>query len=366
MGNSERRSRSGRRPPPEAELQTVLRELVGRFPVPGLDIRLSDARVKRRLSAAWHGHRQRYAYGYMPSSTPRAIEAAMNQAMKHARPPGIRPLVIAPYLSESRLEELAGQEVSGLDLCGNCVLVSDGFVTWRSGNANRFSESRPIKNIFRGNSSIFARCFVLRPGFESLTALREFARRRPGVADGAGAEAGLTLGTASKVVRALEEHFLVRREGKALHVLDAEELMGALLAEYRPQAGRRVAGNAANLPILFERDPCGRARFRSVITGLGSASHYGILSAPDMLSVYVADLDAAAAVVGLQETRVFPKLELIEERAEAVYFDARPAGGLVWASPVQTWLELARGGPREREAAEALARALRAGQVGDE
>lgn len=59
---------------------------------------------------------------------------------------------------------------------------------------------------------------------------------------------------------------------------------------------------------------------------------------------------------------LFPNLQLIEEKSDVVYFDARQEGVARWASPIQAWLELSLGGPREREAAQSLEMALLKGQ----
>jgi hypothetical protein len=48
----------------------------------------------------------------------------------------------------------------------------------------------------------------------------------------------------------------------------------------------------------------------------------------------------------------------VETTRNLVYFDLRADGNALWASPIQTWLELTHGGPREREAAEGLERRL--------
>ena len=45
-------------------------------------------------------------------------------------------------------------------------------------------------------------------------------------------------------------------------------------------------------------------------------------------------------------------IELIETEDETVYFDPRQRGDFVWASPVQTYLELMAGDKRDQETAE--------------
>ncbi len=53
---------------------------------------------------------------------------------------------------------------------------------------------------------------------------------------------------------------------------------------------------------------------------------------------------------GTQSDR-FPTISIIDTEEASVYFDSRPSDGRVWASPVQTYLELMAGDKRDRETA---------------
>jgi hypothetical protein len=55
--------------------------------------------------------------------TPRAIATAADQALRLSTPPQFYPLVLAPYLPSAQLATLESRAVSGIDLCGNGVLV---------------------------------------------------------------------------------------------------------------------------------------------------------------------------------------------------------------------------------------------------
>lgn len=352
-------------PPSEDAIASILPQSIH---VPGMQLCVLDRDPKKHiddgidgmLQVSWHGQEERYAYEYKTSSTPQAIVHAVMQIQRWAGSKNLQPLVIVPYLSETRLNELDAQGISGLDLCGNCVLTGSAFYIWRSGNPNKYTESRPIKNVFRGNSSIFCRCFVLQSSFPSLTALRDFARAR---AISWSDEGSLTLATASKVVRTLEQQLLVQRSDKNLRTLDRGRLLDALLKEYRLPTGRRIRGKAKHLDWLFDEKNPGKVPSRAVMTGQSAASYYGVLSTSDVMSVYVPDVQAVAAAIHLEETRVFPTVELIEDRSEVPYFDVRRAKNRLWASPVQTWLELASGDPRERTAADLLRRTLTDGTL---
>ena len=60
-------------------------------------------------------------------------------------------------------KRLEREGVSGLDLCGNGVVTVPGeWLVYRTGKPNLYPQSFPIKNVFRGASSLVARVFLLR------------------------------------------------------------------------------------------------------------------------------------------------------------------------------------------------------------
>jgi hypothetical protein len=89
-------------------------------------------------------------------------------------------------------------------------------------------------------------------------------------------------------------------------------------------------------------------------TGTASASYYGLISGLDRQQLYVESLSQASDLLMLKPTRLFPTVELIEEKSPVPYFNACNDGSQRWASPIQTWLELSAGDPREQIAAQQL------------
>jgi hypothetical protein len=74
-------------------------------------------------------------------------------------------MVFMPFLTVQQLQDLEREGYSGIDLCGNGVVVAPGtFVVHRSGGKNRFPSSALIKNIYRKNSSMVGRAFFLCAG----------------------------------------------------------------------------------------------------------------------------------------------------------------------------------------------------------
>jgi len=288
-------------------------------------------------------------------SAPRPLEEATAQAAHYAALSGLPPLVVVPFLGPESLARLECAGVSGIDLCGNAIILAPDFHIWRSGNSPQPGGSRPIREVFRGKSSLIARCLLLRPRFPSLLAVRAYALERM-------PSSRLSIGTVSKVVSVLEDELLVARGPDGLRVADGPALLRRLLDRYDPRPTASVEGRT-DLPAAEVWSRLGTHAQRSpsflyTATGLGSAARYGVLSASDSLQLHVSDLGAAQGLVELRETRLFPNVELIEDGTQVPYFDRRTDSGGVWASPVQTWLELMLTGPREREAAAELERRL--------
>mgnify|MGYP001767143789 CR=1 FL=1 len=88
-----------------------------------------------------------------------------------------------------------------------------------------------------------------------------------------------------------------------------------------------------------------------VATGLTSVSQYAAMQRGDVLSVYCPRLERLLERLGGSKEDRFPNLELLETDDATVYFDARPGGRFLWASPVQVYLELMTGDKRDRETA---------------
>ena len=170
---------------------------------------------------------------------------------------------------------------------------------------------------------------------------------------GFSSEAKLTKGTVSKVVQVLEEDKIVLKEGGSLRLLNARALLDSLRNNYVKPRDRRVSGKTSlSFPEIWKR--LQNSGIKCVTTGNGSAGYYRVLSGQERLSLYVNDFDRAIRLLEIEPGPIFPNVELIEEPGDVVYFDARKDDNTLWASPIQTWLELSLGGPLEKEAANGL------------
>ena len=316
-----------------------------------------------RVDISWNGSSYRFAAEIKARSNPRTLLNAVEQALRMASPPETLPLVIVPYLTEDQLQELEARGVSGLDLNGNgVVVVPERLLVFRTGKPNRYRESVPLRNIYRGKVSIAARVFLLRARYDAVNEIREEIETRGTT---------LAISTVSKVLSGLEDDLIVTRERGSIELVQPRKLLGALTGEYEPPRIRRtVTGKTPLSPARLTQtvaETVGRNALRVVVTGASSTPEYAVMAREERTSFYTTDarelLERVESPTGLEETPRFTNVEFLETADETVYFDARPLDAGIWASPIQTYLELMAGDKRDRETAEQVAESLLASEV---
>lgn len=347
------------------------REIVKRLEAQGLLLPPLRFEVTKRLppdskwdllmKATWKNQRVRFAVECKALSTPKAFEDAIRQVQTAARPEGYLPLIIMPYLRESQLLELEQLVISGVDLCGNgVVLVPKQLAVFRTGAENQFPSYAPIKNVYRRNSSMVARALLSSPYFQSVQELNQFVNARSLLVT-QWSETPMQLSTVSKALKQLEQDLIVDRS-EGVRLVQAEKLLDQLQQNYeRPRLRKRLAlkldesrgelvdllngeARSANLPIIA--------------TGLASLGRYAVMQRRDVLSIYCPQSAALTDRLRGKENERFPNVEILETDDQPVYFDAQGASGFPWASPVQTYLELMSGDKRDRETAQQVRKSI--------
>lgn len=349
-----------RKTPTTKEMLDLLRR--GKVELPPLSLRLIEAefptnglrRSDALVEAFWRGKRARFMVECKALSTPKAFQAGLNQLKAAPVPKSRLPMLFLPYLNESQLRELEREGISGIDLCGNGVVVVPGaFSVYRTGGKNRFLSSAPIKNVYRKNSSLVSRVFLLRAGFAAVQEIGAEINRLNLLVSRWGRNP-MSLSTVSKVLKTLEEDLIISRN-ETIRLVQPDKLLEALERNFSPPSIRekvrlKVAAEGAALQDML----AGLSRelgLPLVATGLSSVSQYAAMQRGDVLSVYCPRLEGLPERLGGSEEDRFPNLELLETDDETVYFDARPGGKFLWASPVQVYLELMTGDKRDRETA---------------
>lgn len=306
----------------------------------------ADARIK--LALPGEPEEFRFVVELKARATPQTIQLAMAQA-KSATKAGEWPMIQVPYLSPERLEELEREGVSGVDLCGNgVVLVPGRLCVMRSGAPNRYRDSRPLNNPYRGRSAMAARMLLQRPKWESLSELAA-AIQSAGVA--------LSLPQASKAVQAMEEDLIVSKSAGVIALNEPLRLLDRLGREWRKPLVR--AWQALRLPKgmdwagVLSTSPL----LKWALTGESSVTRYAMFSQGGPRRIAVSSLPLALTLLGGTPESVpnFADVELVETDEAGFFFGNETDGkGVRWASRLQTWLELQSGDARQQDAAKDL------------
>lgn len=296
-------------------------------------------------------------------STPQAVQQAIYRIGKLVSTKNdseVHPMIVVPFLSEERLKELEKEQVSGIDLCGNGIVIVPGrLLILRTGRENRYPESRPVSNPFQGKSALVGRTVFKEltvPGrteFGTLGELhREILKR--------GAE--ISLAQVSKAVAALAEERILGSRGRAIYLLGSGQLLDRLSAAWKPAVSRRIHlkipnGRATISLLANDRE------LKWAVTGESSVGRYTPFGQGGPMRIAVSRISTAIDLLGGQEERVpnFADVELLETDEPGFYF-ANEMGddGIRWADKLQTWIELANGDARQQDAAKDIRHQLSA------
>ena len=292
-----------------------------------------------------------FAVEVRSSNTPKVIYNMISEVRAYLRPTE-HPMLLVPYLSPRNLELLEGEEVSGIDLCGNGIVTIPGRVLiFRTGNKNLYPESRPVSNPFQGKTAMVARVFFSNPvvlsektKFETLGELHQM------VLDGG---TQISLSQVSKAVSALEEDRLIGSAGRSVYILDPDQIMERLATSWKPIVHRRIY-----LRLDERWEALARLNQSSslkwAITGESSVCHYTPFAQGGAIRLAVSNIVEAMRLLGGTEEDVpnFASLELLETDEPGYFFQNKIDAGLRWASLLQTWIELKGGDARQQEAAQ--------------
>jgi hypothetical protein len=349
--------------PTEKEMIEQLQK--GKVSLPPLSFRmlkggpkeLDNLRLDAMLEASWGKNIAKFAVECKSLSTPKAFRDGLNTLKTSSLPKGVWPMLLMPFLGEKQLQELEQEKISGIDLCGNgVVVVPDVFAVFRSGEKNRFSSSAPIKNIYRKNSSMVGRVFLLRASFKTVQDVCAAINRRNLLVDRWDRKA-MSLSTVSKALKTLEEDLIISRE-KAISLLQSDKLLEKLRENYTPPSiieriRLKIPGDMGNVRDVLRKESQ-ELGIPLIAAGKSSVGQYAVMQRGELLSVYCPRVDILLDRISGNQSDRFPNLELLKTEDETVYFDARQEGNFWWASPVQVYLELMAGDKRDQETAEQL------------
>lgn len=315
--------------------------------VRSLEMQPQNNQADARLELSWPGEPASFWFTLESKgkANPQAIQLAMMQARQAAKG-GDLPMIQVPFLPPERLDELEQEAVSGVDLCGNGIVIVPGHLcVIRSGAPNKYPDSRPLSNPYRGRSAMVARMLLERPRWSSLSELADALRQ---------AGADLSLPQVSKAVQAMEEDLILAKLTREITLQEPLRLLDTLGREWRKpkirarqalrlRSGRELAPALSSNPLL-----------KWAFTGESSAVRYAMSSQGGPRKIAVSSLPLALTLLDELPEPIpnFADVELLETEEAGLYFDNEIDGkGDRWASRLQAWLELQSGDARQQDVA---------------
>lgn len=313
-----------------------------------------DRKLDWILELTWRDERIRFVVEYTRLSTPKNLRAAINQLQSFQgtldlwdEPNELYPMLMAPYLGEDDLEELMSRDLSGIDFCGNGIVIVPGrWLIYRTGEPNQYPSSYPIKRIYQGKSSLVGRLLLVQREFDQISDVKREIEAR---------DASISLSTVSKVLQVLEEKLVISRENRRVSVLQPDLLLDELTRNFEwPEDLERVRGKLPDTPDQLP-DLARIARESGLKFAVSGSARYAQMPTSDWYPpIYVESLQRFTDEIDFEEGGRFSNAELRETASPLVYFDRREEQDVYWTSPVQTYLGLANGGKREKEIAQEM------------
>ncbi|MFZ2410065.1 MAG: hypothetical protein WAW23_00690, partial [Candidatus Methanoperedens sp.] len=169
----------------------------------------------------------------------------------------------------------------------------------------------------------------------------------------------MALPTVSKVLKALEDDMIVGRNGSTTTLLQAEKLLERLRENYTPPKAKNIINwqiplsPAGVLSLNQALSEAFKSDIPAVLTGasMSSVSFYAVMQVGGVNSIYCPDPEKWLVKLPGTQTDRFPTISIIQTDEASVYFDARREKNMVFASPIQTYLELMAGDKRDQETA---------------
>lgn len=276
-----------------------------------------------------------------------AVAAAWDRLRPQAEAQGAVPVLVIPWATASIAERARLEAINWVDLAGNASVVAPGLRVHIEGKKRtKAPRLAPAVDPFARRSANLVRLLFVEP---------ERAWRQKELVE----LSGLSQPRASKVLSALQEMSLVRREdGGSVHLLDPSALLDAWADIYSYRRQEILPAHMSGDGIELARSLQDKLRAADVthwFTGLPAAWAYDQFAAFRLVSVFVdGDPDVIARDLGLRTSTRGANIHLIASREQKLEVGQADPDGLRCVHPTQVYLDLLGLPERAREAAEHL------------
>lgn len=257
---------------------------------------------------------------------------------------------MAPYISEASAESIYENNLSYIDLSGNCYILSKRIVIHFQGNENKYIEKREKKNYLSKASS--AASAIIR------TMLSDIDRSWQVIT--LSKESNKAIGTVSNVKSFLRDRDWIKDTSRGEFKLqNVKELLCAWAKDYHKKDSRTFEYYSLDSIAELEQkisDWSLKHDYSALLGGFSAAARYAPTVRYKKLEVYVEQqaLNEFLLDMDLQPVSSGGNVVITIPHDETPYMYHREKNGSFVTSPVQTVLDLLGNAGRGEEAAEAV------------
>lgn len=278
------------------------------------------------------------------SSRPGQVARAAEQLLAYADE-GVIPVLVVPFMSRAGAETADRVRLNWIDLSGNAHVRAENLHLWVQGRPNELGSRGRPSSPFAPRSARITRALLLDPA-------------RWWVQKDLAAATGLYDGNVSRIVRRLDDEFLLERRERELRPRDPDLLLDAWAQDYRFDSHDILPGHLSSSGIELARVLAERLESLNIhhaFTGLPAAWVMDQFARFRLTTVYV-DGDPREAIEGLGIRRAAKgaNIQLVGPNDTGVFSGEHDHGGLRCVAPVQAYLDLLQLPERATEAAQHL------------
>lgn len=287
---------------------------------------------------------RKWLFEVKSSSRPSQIDRAANN-LRHWLDSGAITVLVVPYMTEAGAETADRYQLNWLDLSGNAHIRANDLLIWVQGRPNKRPIAGRPSSPFAPKSARVARLLLLEP--------KRWWRQKDLVT-----ATGLDDGNVSRIVRRLDDEFLLDRQEADFRPRDPGLLLDAWKDDYRFDRHHRVTGHLTGNGVELARELQNRLvdkKIHHAFTGLPAAWAYDHFARFRLVSVYVdADPELLAEDLEIRVAAKGANVQLLGPDDDGVFAGEAKQDGLTCVSAVQVYLDLLALPERATDAAEHL------------
>jgi hypothetical protein len=290
------------------------------------------------------GRGRHWVFQVKSSSRPGQVARAAEQLLAYAGEPAI-PVLAVPFMSRSGADTADRARLNWIDLSGNAHIRAENLYLRVQGRPNELPPRGRPSSPFAPKSARVTRTLLLDPG--------RWWRQKD-----IAAATGIDDGNVSRIVRRLDDEFLLERREREFRPRDPGLLLDAWAQEYRFSGHDIISSHLSGSGIDLARalgERLKSANIHHAFTGLPAAYALDQFARFRLTTVYVAgDPSEIAGHLGARQTTKGANIQLVGPNDVGVFNGERDYEGLHCVAPVQVYLDLLQLPERANEAAHHL------------